>query len=58
MSDYQSIRVRDEWFSRAKYPDRIEHCPGFEKNDNGVRSAYGIQNIFNQGQSKDKKIKD
>jgi hypothetical protein len=57
MSDYQSIRVRDEWFSRAKYPDRIEHCLGFEKNDNGIRSAYGIPNISNQGQSKDKKTK-
>ena len=57
MSDYQSIRVRDEWFSRAKYPDRIEHCLGFEKNDNGIRSAYGIPNSSNQGQSKDKKTK-
>lgn len=57
MSDYQSIRVRDEWFSRAKYPDRVEHCLGFEKNDNGIRSAYGIPNISNQGQSKDKKTR-
>jgi hypothetical protein len=57
MSDHQSIRVRDEWFSRAKYPDRIEHCLGFEKNDKGIRSAYGIPNSSDQGQSKDKKTK-
>jgi hypothetical protein len=57
MSNYQSIRVRDEWFSRAKYPDRIEHCLGFEKNDTGIRSVYGIPNSSNQGQSKDKKTK-
>jgi hypothetical protein len=57
MSDYQSIRVRDEWLFRAKYPDRIEHCLGFEKNDNGIRSVYGIPNSSNQGQSKDKKTK-
>ena len=57
MSDHQSIRVRDEWFSRAKYPDRIEHCLGFEKNDKGIRSAYGIINSSDQGQSKDKKTK-
>jgi hypothetical protein len=57
MSESQSILVRDKWLSRAKFPDRIEHCLGFEKNDNGIRSAYGIQNNLDQGESQDKKTK-
>ena len=57
MSGNQSVYVRNEWLAKAKYSFRIEHCLGFEKNDDGIRSAYGLQYDLNQGESPDKKTK-
>ena len=57
MSGKQSILVRDEWFRRAKFKNRIEHCLGFEKEDASIRTTYGISNNMDFGLSPDKKTK-
>jgi hypothetical protein len=56
-SGKQSILVRDEWFKRAKFKNRIEHCLGFEKSDASIRTIYGISNDMDFGLSPDKKTK-
>lgn len=56
LSRGQSLRVRDEWFSRANNPELIEHCLGFQTDDLEVRTEYGI-GLNNSGLTLDGKTK-
>ncbi len=51
-SSGQAKQVRDYWFSKAKFPDRVEHCLGFESSDSQVREEFNLP-AYSQGVSPD-----
>jgi hypothetical protein len=56
-SGSQSIKVRDLWISLAKFSFRVEHCLGFEENDESILKAYTIDKRTNLGTTLDNKTK-
>ena len=41
----QARKVRDYWLNRAKHPEKIEHCLGFEFSDTQVRDEFNLPHI-------------
>lgn len=56
-SGTQSIEVRNKWFERAKNSNRVEHCLGFEENDQSILDAYEIDLRILSHKSSDGKTK-
>lgn len=52
-SSLMSLKVRNKWFESASNPEKIEHCLGFEENDESILGAYGVTKSTKTGFSSD-----
>jgi hypothetical protein len=54
-SKNRALNVRNAWLDRAKKPELVEHCLGFEMTDNEVLDEFAIKSSEQEGRTGDLK---